>query len=138
MLQIDPSSDLESIKKAFRTQVRKYHPDIDPSESAKDKFNHVVEAFDVLSHSERRKVYDDYLAEKRDSELAVDPVKEFQLDDWKRESKRRSEKYKGIELEEFLMLGFIAETGIVDGLLDGAGNVIDSISDALDGISDLF
>ena len=137
VLQIDRTAKLEEIKKAFRKAIRSYHPDNNPSDDAKLEFQSAVEAFDVLANEERRKLYDAYLNELSETGV-TDPIKEMEIEDWKQDSERRSEKYRSIEMEELLLLGILAETGVVDGLLSGAGDIIDSVSDALDGISELF
>jgi curved DNA-binding protein len=54
------ASDKE-IKKAYRKQARKYHPDVNPNdESAKKQFQRINEANEVLSDPEKRKKYDKY------------------------------------------------------------------------------
>lgn len=54
------ASDAE-IKKAFKTQARKYHPDMHP-ESKKaemtEKFKDINEAYEVLSDKQKRTIYD--------------------------------------------------------------------------------
>ena len=138
ILGVEHNAELHDIKRAFRKAIRQHHPDVDPSESAKHNFQEAVEAFDVLANDKRRQVYDDFLAENNTELGPADPIAEMEIEDWKRDSQRRSEKYRSIEMEELLMLGILAETGVVDGLLSGAGDIIDSVSDALDGISELF
>ncbi len=49
------------IEKAYRDLARKYHPDLNPDDKkAKEKFQKVQAAFDVLSNSEKREMYDRY------------------------------------------------------------------------------
>ncbi len=49
------------IDKAYRELARKYHPDLNPDDkTAKEKFQKVQAAFDVLSNSEKREMYDRY------------------------------------------------------------------------------
>ncbi len=60
-LDLDRSASQEEIQKAYRSLVRKYHPDLNRDDaSAKKKFQEVQAAFDVLSDSEKRKLYDQY------------------------------------------------------------------------------
>jgi molecular chaperone DnaJ len=53
------ASDAE-IKKAFRRLARELHPDVNEAPDAEDSFREVAEAYEVLSNSERRELYDRY------------------------------------------------------------------------------
>lgn len=55
ILGIKSTASLEQIKKAYRKKVKKHHPDIggDP-----ELFKQIQEAYDILSDSEKKKVYD--------------------------------------------------------------------------------
>jgi molecular chaperone DnaJ len=53
------ASDAE-IKKAFRSLARELHPDVNDSPDAEERFREVAEAYEVLSNSERRELYDRY------------------------------------------------------------------------------
>ena len=54
------ASDTE-IKKAYRTQARKNHPDVNPGDKqAETRFKEIQAAYDVLSDTEKRALYDRY------------------------------------------------------------------------------
>ena len=58
---VDKTASQDDIKKAFRKLARKYHPDLNPNDAtAKDKFQAINEANEVLSDPEKRKKYDEY------------------------------------------------------------------------------
>ena len=48
------------IKKAFRSLARELHPDVSDAPDAEERFREVVEAYEVLSKSETRELYDRY------------------------------------------------------------------------------
>jgi molecular chaperone DnaJ len=48
------------IKKAFRRLARELHPDVSDAPDAEDRFKEAVEAYEVLSKSETRELYDRY------------------------------------------------------------------------------
>lgn len=61
VLGVDKRASQSDIKKAFRKLARKYHPDLNPNDStAKDKFQAINEANEVLGDPEKRKKYDEY------------------------------------------------------------------------------
>lgn len=61
VLGIDKNATEADIKKAYRKQARKYHPDVNPDDKeAELKFKEVNEANEVLSDPEKRKKYDKY------------------------------------------------------------------------------
>jgi len=48
------------IKRAFRRLARELHPDVSDEPDAEERFKEIVEAYEVLSSSERRELYDRY------------------------------------------------------------------------------
>ena len=61
LLGVSRKASAKDIRSAFRKLARKYHPDLNPGDkSAEEKFKQVQEAYDVLSDSKKRQMYDQY------------------------------------------------------------------------------
>lgn len=57
-LGVSSTASADEIKKSYRKLARKYHPDVNKSPDAEDKFKEVSEAYEVLSNDDSRKKYD--------------------------------------------------------------------------------
>ncbi len=61
VLEISKNASQEEIKKAYRKQALKYHPDKNPGDkTAEEKFKEAAEAYEVLSDSGKRSRYDQF------------------------------------------------------------------------------
>lgn len=61
VLGVNKNASEEEIKKAYRKLARKHHPDVNPGDkAAKEKFQQINEANEVLSDPEKRAKYDKY------------------------------------------------------------------------------
>ena len=60
LLGVGRNATEAEIKKAFRGLARELHPDVSDAPDAHDRFREVVEAYEVLSKSESRELYDRY------------------------------------------------------------------------------
>ncbi|AGW86305.1 Chaperone protein DnaJ [Blattabacterium sp. (Nauphoeta cinerea)] len=62
VLGVSRDASPEEIKKAYRKLAIKYHPDknLDNKKKAEEKFKEAAEAYEILSHSEKRHRYDKF------------------------------------------------------------------------------
>ncbi|KAF9818275.1 hypothetical protein IEO21_02903 [Rhodonia placenta] len=71
LLGVSPDANDADLKKAYRKQAIKYHPDKNPSPDAEEKFKDISKAYQVLSDSNLRAVYDRNGAKMVDKEGGV-------------------------------------------------------------------
>lgn len=63
VLGVDKSASADEIKKAYRRLAKKYHPDLNPGDKAKEaeeKFKEASEAYEVLSDPDKKQRYDQF------------------------------------------------------------------------------
>ena len=61
LLGVGRKASAKDIRTAFRKLARKYHPDLNPGDkSSEEKFKQLQEAYDVLSDTKKRQIYDQY------------------------------------------------------------------------------
>lgn len=61
VLGVGRNADAKEIKRAYRKLAKKYHPDMNPGDKqAEQKFKEVTEAYNVLSDTEKKKLYDQF------------------------------------------------------------------------------
>jgi molecular chaperone DnaJ len=61
LLGVPRKSTVKEIRGAYRKLARKYHPDLNPGDkSAEEKFKQIQEAYEVLSDTKKRQMYDQF------------------------------------------------------------------------------
>src|SRR5256714_14313605 len=60
LLEVGRDASEGEIKRAFRRLARELHPDVSEAPDADERFREVVEAYEVLSRTETRDLYDRY------------------------------------------------------------------------------
>lgn len=58
VLGVSRTASWEEIRTAYRALARQLHPDVNSAPDARDRFNQVTEAYDVLSSPTMRQIYD--------------------------------------------------------------------------------
>jgi hypothetical protein len=106
ILGIPADSSVEELKKAYRKKARLYHPDINPSPSAKDMFIGITEAYDFLI-ANHEKIKDDEKAYFR----AMEDWRKYRQD----RSRKRATVYARTSYSKFKNTNFYKTTRILDG-----------------------
>ena len=60
VLGVDKNATQDEIKSAYRKLAKQYHPDLNKSPDAPEKFKEVQEAYEVLGNADKRKQYDQF------------------------------------------------------------------------------
>ncbi|MFM8871782.1 MAG: DnaJ C-terminal domain-containing protein [Phycisphaerales bacterium] len=60
ILGVSRTASADDLKKAHRTLVRKFHPDVNKEPGAAARFKEIQEAYDVLADDDKRKRYDQF------------------------------------------------------------------------------
>jgi molecular chaperone DnaJ len=61
LLGVSRKAPVKDIRTAYRKLARKYHPDLNPGDkSAEEKFKQIQEAYDVVSDTKKRQMYDQF------------------------------------------------------------------------------
>ena len=76
ILGVSRGADQKKIQKAYRTIVKKFHPDATGNQESSERFLAVKEAYETLTDKERRREYDEELA-RRGSKLRITKVPEI-------------------------------------------------------------
>ncbi|NIK78321.1 curved DNA-binding protein [Paenibacillus castaneae] len=59
VLGVTKGASQQEIKKAYQKLAKKWHPDVNKSPEAEAKFKEMAEAYDVLSHDDKREAYEE-------------------------------------------------------------------------------
>lgn len=61
ILGVDPGASQDEIRRAYRRLVKEYHPDLNSSEGAVERFHLIQKAWETLGDPEERAFYDGYV-----------------------------------------------------------------------------
>lgn len=99
ILGVTPDSDAVEVKTSYRRLARKYHPDVNKSPDSCRLFKDVLEAYETLSDSEKRKQYNMlngfYKTPKREkTESQNETCSEKKYSDYKHEQENSSKDFE--------------------------------------------
>lgn len=107
-LNIHQGANLQEVKEAFRRLALQYHPDINKSIDAHDKFIELTEAYEVLKDNFKRQEYDKIYKKyfqgwQKDDKYTNISDDEFneKYKEWQRQGKQKSEEFASIPFDEF-------------------------------------
>ncbi|XP_062210406.1 uncharacterized protein LOC133911931 isoform X2 [Phragmites australis] len=83
-LNISRDATLQEVKAAYRTLARKYHPDMNKSPGAEEKFKEISAAYEILSDEDKRSLYDrfgeaGFSGDYRDGDISAHGIDPYEL-----------------------------------------------------------
>jgi curved DNA-binding protein len=125
-------ADAEAVKRAYRKQARKFHPDVSKEANAEERFKEVQEAYEVLKDAEKRAAYDQLGPNFRSGQQFRPPP------DWEQRfgpaGGQRFSDLIGLSYFCACLWGGAAGAGGAHPQADGAGSSIDvSVEEAFSG-----
>jgi hypothetical protein len=106
ILGLPANSSVDDIKKAYRQKARQYHPDINPSPDAKDKFIMATEAYEFLIAN-----FDKVTTDDEAYRQAMEDWRKYRQD----RSRQRARAYARTSYVRFRNTKFYKTTRIFDG-----------------------
>ena len=58
LLKIRRDATQDEVKRAYRRLARELHPDVNPDPETQERFKEITQAYEVLSDTEKRRMYD--------------------------------------------------------------------------------
>jgi len=90
----------KEIATAFRALAKKYHPDLNKSPDAKERFCQIYEAYSILNDDNKRKLYDSIIFRKaEDIKKETEDTKTYTQ--WQEAAKKESTYYSEKKYSEF-------------------------------------
>lgn len=104
ILNIASNSNEAEIKGAFRKLAKKYHPDINKTAEAPEKFKKVYMAYEVLSDPFKKRLYDELLASANNENEQQDKTTfnyDAGFEEWEYRAEARANHYADMRYEQF-------------------------------------
>jgi curved DNA-binding protein CbpA len=134
ILKVNNNASIEEINKAFRDLAKKYHPDLNRAEDAKNKFINIYEAYSILKDPLKRATYDNkirhsYSSEKNHQHSTGEKTNQnnyhSDYEGWRENARTEGKKYSETSYEDFKQKVLnkiidIAKTTAAVGIYTGA------------------
>lgn len=102
ILNISRNASKEEVKSAYRKLVKVMHPDVNKAPDAKERFQELSEAYEVLYNDDLRAKYDELIHScMQKSPNAQEQYQSFRQNE-QREAKQKAQKYYYMSLDEVL------------------------------------
>ena len=73
ILGLSPQATPEQIKSAYKKLAKQWHPDVNKTPEATEKFKEISEAYSTLSNPEKKQIYDQYGSDAANQGFAGNP-----------------------------------------------------------------
>lgn len=124
ILGVPKDADPASIRKAFKTLARKFHPDINKEKGAEERFKEVSAAYEVLGDEQKRAMYDEFGEESLRSGFDADRARAWKNMGGARGPENGQGGFGGIRFEDLFGGGMGGGFGgMGGGGFGGAGGV---------------
>lgn len=102
ILNINKNASKEEVKSAYRKLAKVMHPDVNKASDAKEKFQELAEAYEILYNDSSRKAYDDLIRScMQKSPSAREKYQNFRQNE-QRKAREQAQKYYYMSLDEVL------------------------------------
>ena len=64
ILGVQPNATITEIRRAYREQVKKYHPDVSGDEGTAEHFKKIVRAYEILTDQKSRSIFDSSFSDR--------------------------------------------------------------------------
>jgi hypothetical protein len=95
ILEIRKNASIDDIKKSYRKLALKFHPDVCNEPNTEQKFIEITEAYQILSDTEQRKIYDELISGIEND----DNTSRFET--YKKKAQQKAETYAHFDISKF-------------------------------------
>ena len=115
ILGIEKEASTFEVKRAYRDMAKKYHPDVNSTPEAKEKFILMTEAYEILAEPKKRHFYDLHFGAQGKMSRAYreSRTKTAAYNEWLASARKRAADRSQMAYDEFLKSPFYKRASIV-------------------------